>query len=49
MKDCTKVNTDNQIKDQEEHIQQNTNQEDLPQEWRMHRDHPIDKIIRDIN
>lgn len=34
---------------QEEVIQQEQNQNDLPQEWRTHRDHPIDSIIGDIN
>lgn len=40
--DSTKVNNDDQIKDQEEHIQQEKNQEGLPQEWRTHKDYPID-------
>ena len=34
---------------QEEIVQQDSNINDLPKEWRTHRDHPIDKIIGDIS
>lgn len=49
MEDITKVNNDDQSKFKEESIQQETNQSNFPQEWRIHHDHPIDKVICDIS
>ena len=44
---------ENSSKDQpiqlEESPQQESNLNDLPKEWRTHRDHPIDKVIGDIS
>ena len=40
---------DTSNKNQEEPIQQESNENDLPKEWRTHRDHPIDKVIGDIS
>ncbi|KAK2390888.1 putative mitochondrial protein [Trifolium repens] len=40
---------ENQPEHEHEVSQQETNQSDLPKEWRIHRDHPIDKVIGDIN
>jgi hypothetical protein len=40
---------DTSNKDQEAPIQQESNENDLPKEWRTHRDHPIDKVIGDIS
>src|SRR4051812_34437812 len=34
---------------QQESVQQESNTNDLPKEWRTHRDHPIDKVIGDIS
>ena len=49
LQDVTKVNNDDQLEHEEESIQQESNQSDLPQEWRTCRDHPIDKVIGDIS
>jgi hypothetical protein len=40
---------DTSNKNQEEPIQQESNENDLPKEWRTHKDHPIDKVIGDIS
>ena len=40
---------DTSNKNQEAPIQQESNENDLPKEWRTHRDHPIDKVIGDIS
>lgn len=49
MEDVAKDNNDNQSEHKEEITQQETNQSDLPQEWRTHHDHPIHKVIGDIS
>lgn len=48
-KDTSSENIDNQPNHQDEQTQQKTNDNDLPKEWRMHRDHPIHKVIGDIS
>ncbi|XP_050896565.1 uncharacterized protein LOC127103342 [Lathyrus oleraceus] len=40
---------DNQTEHHEEPIQQESNDTDLPKEWRTHIDHPIDKVTGDIS
>ena len=47
--DGSKTNNENQLEQQEEQIPEESNVNDLPKEWITHRDHPIDKIIRDIS
>ncbi|CAJ2637485.1 unnamed protein product [Trifolium pratense] len=39
----------NQLEHQQDISQQDTNQSDLPKEWRTHKDHPIDNIIDQIS
>lgn len=40
---------DTSNKNQEEPIQQESNENYLPKEWRTHKDYPIDKVIGDIS
>ncbi|XP_050908932.1 uncharacterized protein LOC127122675 [Lathyrus oleraceus] len=47
--DSFKGINDNQMEHHEEPIKQQSNANDLPKEWRTHRDHPIDKVIGDIS
>ena len=47
--DGSKTNNENQLEQQEEQISKESNVNDLPKEWRTHRDYPIDKIIGDIS
>ncbi|KAK2369267.1 putative mitochondrial protein [Trifolium repens] len=49
LEEVAKDINENQLEHQQEVSQQETNQSDLPKEWRIHRDHPIDKVIGDIN
>lgn len=39
----------NNTHQEDEVVQQELSHDDLPQEWKTHRDHPIDNIIGDIN
>lgn len=49
MEGSAKIDKVDQSEHKEENIQQEKNQSDLPQEWRIHRDHPKNNVTGDIS
>lgn len=46
--DSVKERQIDSINHQDDNLQQEKNHPDLPREWRIHRDHPLDKVFGDV-